>query len=295
MMIQERVKGPDVWDASKESEVDTLSLRKLRAYERMRLRYFFAIVRCDSPQTALALYQQLDGYELEHSSNCLDLRFVDDETLQHFTDQHVISLTLETDLNALLTQRPRPCVSVCTPETVPVNYQSAPWVTRALQMTNVTLTWDQTDPSRTRILQRNLSAIKSDEPLRESDYRAYLASSHSSDTLSSSESLSDASHSDSEVLSPELILQRIRQKREKRKAKRAKIRERYAPLLSGLYHNENSSQNETTEGEMEVTFTTGLSQRAERLIEAKMKERQKVHLLSFSILLNRSQIIIISE
>jgi hypothetical protein len=285
MMAQERVAGPDVWDTTDDAEVEALSMRKLRAHETARLRYFFALVRCDSPQTALSLYQQLDGYELEHSSNRLDLRFVDDATAQQFTEQRVVSLTLETDLNRLLTQTPRPCVSVCTPETVPANYQPAQWVTRALQMTNVTLTWDQTDPQRTRILQRNLSAPNAQEPLRESDYQAYLASSHSSDTLSS-DSASGASHSDSdsEVPSPEAILERIRRKREKRKAKRAEIRARYAALLGGFQQTEaESGLPPETEGEMEVTFTSGLSQRAEQLIEAKMKERQKVSRKKFDI------------
>jgi hypothetical protein len=322
MMAQERVTGPDVWETSDGSNsggaADTLSLRKLRAHEIGRLRYFFALVRCDSPQTAAALYTQLDGYEFEHSSNRLDLRFVDDATAQLFTDQRVVSLTLETDLHALQTQIPRPCVSVCTPETVPTHYRPAAWVTRALQHTNVTLTWDQTDPQRTRILQRNLSAAllmnNNEEPVRESDYQAYLASSCSSDSSSSSSSASDDddSHSENEGPSPEAILERIRQKREKRKAKRAQIRARYAPLLRGLLNPPSSHASEAStsittatttssstnasvsnivddnvEGDMEITFTTGLSQRAEQLIESKKKERLKVtyHVLSLPIVL----------
>jgi hypothetical protein len=38
-------------------------------YELDKLKYFFAVVECDSPSVANALYQSLDGTELEHTSN----------------------------------------------------------------------------------------------------------------------------------------------------------------------------------------------------------------------------------
>jgi hypothetical protein len=38
-------------------------------YELDKLKYFFAVVECDSTSVANALYQSLDGTELEHTSN----------------------------------------------------------------------------------------------------------------------------------------------------------------------------------------------------------------------------------
>ena len=41
-------------------------------------RYYYAIVECDSVETAEHLYSELDGTELERSANVFDLSFVPD-------------------------------------------------------------------------------------------------------------------------------------------------------------------------------------------------------------------------
>lgn len=51
-----------------------------RSYQLERMRYYYAIIDCDSPKTASVLYDSCDGIEFESSAVRLDLRFVSDET-----------------------------------------------------------------------------------------------------------------------------------------------------------------------------------------------------------------------
>ncbi|KAJ2231968.1 pre-rRNA-processing protein esf1, partial [Coemansia sp. RSA 475] len=66
-LIKEQVKD--------DSELDQIALRK---YELEKMRYYFAVVECDSINTAKAIYSQCDGAEYEASANFFDLRFIPD-------------------------------------------------------------------------------------------------------------------------------------------------------------------------------------------------------------------------
>ena len=78
-----------------EDEVDEDALRKYQL-ERLRYhppccdvfgefvnqrcnRYYYAIVECDTPNTASHIFNELDGTELERSANVFDMSFVPDE------------------------------------------------------------------------------------------------------------------------------------------------------------------------------------------------------------------------
>lgn len=98
-------------------------------------------------QTAAALYAACDGLEVEHTSNVIDLRFIPDaETF---------------------TQAPRDVA-----KEVPVEYKPPIFATKALQHTNVELTWDDDDATR-----RVLKAGQWGRGVEDTELQEYLASS----------------------------------------------------------------------------------------------------------------------
>lgn len=163
-MAKEECEGPvelkdDISDNeeaedSKNREGSAFSTEKLRQYQLNRLRYFYAVVECNSKETAEVLYDECDGTEFELSGNLLDLRYIPDD--------------MEFD------QKPH---SVAT-ELPPVGMYTAPeFCTTALHQTNVKLTWDETDLGRQRATMRKFTK----EDILEMDFNAYLASSSDED------------------------------------------------------------------------------------------------------------------
>lgn len=162
-MAKECLEGPprELFDeveevSAGEREVDE---QKLRKYQLERLRYYFAVIECDTVDTASAIYRQCDGTEFESSANFIDLRFIPDDV--HFDEAEVTDMADRAARN----YRPKPDVQ-----------------TAALQQSKVTLTWDQDDPERQKATRALFYGHIDQE---ENDLRAYLASSSSSASESS--------------------------------------------------------------------------------------------------------------
>jgi hypothetical protein len=72
---------------SGDGEGDEIDEHRLRMYERSKLRYYYAVAECDSVATAVALYEECDGLELQRSACHLDLRFVPDDQARQIDGQ----------------------------------------------------------------------------------------------------------------------------------------------------------------------------------------------------------------
>jgi hypothetical protein len=139
----------------------------LRSYQLDRLRYYYAVMVCSSPEVAQKLYEAVDGREYQSSSNFLDLRFVPDDVT--FDDE------------------PR---DEC--EKVPESYKPVEFVTNALQSSKVKLTWDMhpEEASRKESINRAFSGSRNE--IEENDLRAYLASDSEDDDVDDVEVVEEA-------------------------------------------------------------------------------------------------------
>ncbi|KAK5125295.1 pre-rRNA-processing protein esf1 [Cryomyces antarcticus] len=126
---------------------------KLRQYQLDRLKYYYAVVTCDSPSTAKALYDAMDSREYLTTANFFDLRFIPDEV--SFDDD-----------------KPR---DIC--ERIPDGYRPNEFVTDALTHSKVRLTWDADDATRKEVQKRAFSRSEIDD----NDLQAYVGSDSSDD------------------------------------------------------------------------------------------------------------------
>ncbi|KAL7285374.1 hypothetical protein ACG7TL_000469 [Trametes sanguinea] len=125
----------------------------LRKYQLERLRYYYAIVECDTVEAASHIFNELEGTELERSANVFDLSFVPDD------------MTFDDDFRDEAT------------DDLSAPYKPVEFVTDALRHSKVKLTWDEDEPERTQITRRVLSK----KEIEENDFRAYIASSSESE------------------------------------------------------------------------------------------------------------------
>lgn len=130
-----------------EGEGIDYSSKSLRKYQLQRLRYFYAVVRCDSMETAKNIYDSCDGTEYESTSNIFDLRYVPED--MEFEDS------------------PR---DFCNK--IPVNYKPNDFTTDALQHSKVKFTWDETPADRVHLTNKSFSQ----KEIEDMDFKAYLAS-----------------------------------------------------------------------------------------------------------------------
>ncbi|XP_044310324.1 ESF1 homolog isoform X2 [Varanus komodoensis] len=150
-MKEEEVNGPKELLSFPEdvTEKDSIFKEILRDYQFKRLRYFYAVVECDSPETANQIYEECDGLEFESSCSFVDLRFIPDDVT--FDDE------------------PKDVAS----EVDGAAYKPKFFTSAAVATSKVDITWDETDHERVTSLNRTFKK----EELLDMDFQAYLASS----------------------------------------------------------------------------------------------------------------------
>ncbi|ODQ81585.1 hypothetical protein BABINDRAFT_159857 [Babjeviella inositovora NRRL Y-12698] len=121
--------------------------KSLRRYQLQRLRYYYAVVKCNNVATAQNIYDNVDGTEYESTANIFDLRYVPEG--MEFDDEARDSCSK-----------------------IPANYKPNDFITDALQHSKVKLTWDETPAERVKMANRAFSQREIDEM----DFKAYLAS-----------------------------------------------------------------------------------------------------------------------
>uniref|UniRef100_A0A8B9X1N7 ESF1 nucleolar pre-rRNA processing protein homolog n=1 Tax=Bos mutus grunniens TaxID=30521 RepID=A0A8B9X1N7_BOSMU len=150
-MKEEHVQGPvELLSIPEDApEKDWASREKLRDYQFKRLKYYYAVVDCDSPETAAKIYEDCDGLEFESSCSFVDLRFIPDDITFDDEPKDVAS---EVDLTA---------------------YKPKYFTSAAMGTSTVEITWDETDHERITTFNRRFKK----EELLDMDFQAYLASS----------------------------------------------------------------------------------------------------------------------
>ncbi|XP_042060279.1 pre-rRNA-processing protein esf1-like [Salvia splendens] len=233
-MEEEAVSGPvglfddedkhDDMDDMDDDDDDEIDQSKLRAYEISRLRYYYAVVECDSVATADYLYKTCDGVEFERSANKLDLRFIPD------------SMEFKHKARDVATE-------------APADYEGLDFQTRALQHSNIHLTWDEDEPQRAKTLKRKLN----DEQIAELELKEYLASD---------ESESDEDKNEDEV--------------EGESEKKCNKRDKYRALIQAGDGSDEDEEDDDGRQDMEVTFSSGLEEISKRISEKKTKKAETV-------------------
>lgn len=202
-MREEEIKGPmELVEAKTEQEDgnheegeegSNYHMEKLRLYQLNRLKYYYAVIVCDSANTANKIYTECDGMEYESSATKIDLRFIPDDMT--FDDEPKESCEKLPEVN---------------------KYQPRFFTTTALQQAKVDLTWDETNPDRVELAQK-LSTGKVDD-VTDADLEAYLALSSEEESEEENEN-SDGESSKCDINKYKALLAEIEEAEEKKKNK----------------------------------------------------------------------------
>uniref|UniRef100_A0A3P8TZ83 ESF1, nucleolar pre-rRNA processing protein, homolog (S. cerevisiae) n=1 Tax=Amphiprion percula TaxID=161767 RepID=A0A3P8TZ83_AMPPE len=228
-------------DSEDDTEEERVYREKMRDYQFKRLKYFYAVVECDSVETSAKIYEECDGYEYESSCSVLDLRFIPDDMTFDEEPKDVV-----TDVN----------LSAYTPKL---------FTSSAAATSKVQPTWDETDHERVTTLNRTFNK----KQLLDMDFNAYLASSSEEEVVGQE----DANHIN--TAEEELVVEKKPREEEDKKKKSEEQISKYRELLKGIQDKEKKLQ-EDKDMEMEITWVPGLKEATEQLVKKKLEPKDKL-------------------
>ncbi|XP_059139046.1 ESF1 homolog [Physella acuta] len=221
-----------------EKEKEAAQTEKLREYQLNRLRYYYAVVDCDSVQTADAIYNECDGREYQLSCVRLDLRYIPDDMTFDDTPKDRFSEEQST-----------------------VGYQPSKFNSTALSQAKVEVTWDETEFDR---LSRQISS------LQQKDLESIVEENKYADIIAPPESDSE----DEEDGRPSWLRSVLDDEEgDKVYTEEEKIQLYRKVLMDKLEEEEQEKKEEEGDMDKEVEFTPGLKSSVEKKL--KKKEKQK--------------------
>uniref|UniRef100_A0A8C7TNY5 ESF1, nucleolar pre-rRNA processing protein, homolog (S. cerevisiae) n=1 Tax=Oncorhynchus mykiss TaxID=8022 RepID=A0A8C7TNY5_ONCMY len=231
-------------DPDKDTEEEKIYREKMRDYQFKRLKYYYAVVECESLDTAAKIYQECDGFEYESSCSILDLRFIPDDVT---FDEEPKDLATDVDLSA---------------------YTPKLFTSTAAATSKVELTWDETDHERVTAMNRKFNK----DELLQMDFNAYLASSSDDDD---DEDGVEKEEELPEVKQPEEASKEVEKEARKGKQSSGKQIEKYRKMLKSIQ--EKDKKKEEDKGmEMEITWVPGLKETTQQLVKKKLEGKDKL-------------------
>ncbi|CAK6983147.1 ESF1 homolog [Scomber scombrus] len=242
-------------DSEDDNEEEKVYREKMRDHQFKRLKYFYAVVECDSTDTAAKIYEECDGYEYESSCSMLDLRFVPNDV--KFDEEPKDEAT---DVN----------LTVYTPKL---------FTSTSSSTSKVQLTWDETDHDRVTALNRNFNKNE----LLDMDFNAYLASSSEDEGEEEEEGEEGGDAERTEEPAAVVVVEEEEEEEEEKQTKKKKTKKtkseeqisKYRELLKGIQDKEKKIQ-EDKNMEMEITWVPGLKETTEQLVKKKMEGKDKL-------------------
>ncbi|XP_059842179.1 ESF1 homolog [Hypanus sabinus] len=224
-------------NADEDTREQRIIREKVREYQFKRLKYYYAVVECDSPETANKLYEECDGMEYESSSSFLDLRFIPDELT--FEDE---PKDVAADVNL-------------------AEYKPKYFTSTALGSSKAQLTWEETDHERVATLTRRFNK----DEIKEMDFNAYLASSSEEDD--------DTDIKEEEESQPDKDVRSTLESKMAVKTKKVDEQiSKYRELLKTVQRKEEKNK----DMEMEITWVPGLKETTEAMVKKKLENQNKL-------------------